>query len=793
MAAGGMRKMLLASLAILVGALALPGVSEAASTFAWGVQLTLGLENPAEWAQSGFVQQPAPMPLTGVSDIAPATSFGLALTSGGAVYSWGQNGHGQLGNGTTTNEFHPAPVGIAGTVTGVAAGPLAGYALLENGTVDVWGSNGEGQLGQGSHTGPETCASTPCSKSPIPVPGLEHVQAIDVGGSHALALLENGTVVAWGANSRGQLGDGTTVEKDSPVAVSGLSEVVAIAAGRQFSLALLANGHVMAWGGNESGQLGNGSTTGSSVPVAVTGLSEVKQVAAGGFHALALLENGEAKAWGDNNEGQLGNGNPHVNSTVPVAVKGLTGATSLAAGEFDSMALVAGGQAEAWGEDSEGQLGNGGGSTSSGVPAPIACGLHELQGIAASQSTTYAWGAEQGTCPGIASVTPDEGPAEGGTEVTIAGSELGSTSAVSFGSTPASSFKVESGTEVTAVAPPGSETVDVRVTNSSGTSVAALPDEFVYAGLPTVTHVSPDFGHGGPGNQIEITGTNFGHASAVHFGALTTTTILTTSSHTLVAVIPAGGKGVVDVTVTNPTGTSEANSADRFMYETSLEFGRCLKGEIGGTYTDKSCTIEGELSTPYQWRPAAFGAHPLEKPGVQLGSGSVTIENTEKLKLACSGVHAAGHVSDYNIISFEGLVLTGCAIAKLGSCTSTATAGEVVTVPLTARLGSAKKKPTLAEPGLQIGPASGEQVASMTCGAHTVVVSGSFVALTAKHDQMVTTSKLQAKEKKGVPSISGLDGEPPVSLGVQVDGGPVKPAGVKMKAIETNEEAFEIR
>ena len=105
----------------------------------------------------------------------------------------------------------------------------------------------------------------------------------------------------------------------------------------------------------------------------------------------------------------------------------------------------------------------------------------------------------------------------------------------------------------------------------------------------------------------------------------------------------------------------------------------------------------------------------------------------------------------------------------------------------------AKKKEFVFAPALQWQPASGEVLANMTCGTHTVVISGSFVALTGKKWAALTSEKLTAKEKKGVPTIAGLDKRPPAALAIQVDAEPVQAAGAKLTAIETNEEAIEIR
>jgi hypothetical protein len=170
--------------------------------------------------------------------------------------------------------------------------------------------------------------------------------------------LKNGTVMAWGANASGQLGNGTTTGSDVPVKVSGITEAVAVSAGGEYSLAVLKNGTVMSWGYNGAGQLGNGTTTNSDVPVAVSGLSEVVSVATGSAHALALQKTGSVKSWGANQSGQLGNGSCCESSKVPVAVSNITEATAIGAG-YHSLAMLRGGTIEDWGRNSWGQLGVG--------------------------------------------------------------------------------------------------------------------------------------------------------------------------------------------------------------------------------------------------------------------------------------------------------------------------------------------------------------------------------------------------------------------------------------------------
>ncbi|HEX8702583.1 MAG TPA: RCC1 repeat-containing protein, partial [Myxococcaceae bacterium] len=174
-------------------------------------------------------------------------------------------------------------------------------ALGNDGTVWAWGDNTSGQLGDGT--------TTP-RLSPVQVPGLGPAVAIASGQDHSLAVLQDGTVWAWGASSWGQLGDGTTTPHPSPVRVSALTDVVAVAAAGHHSVALRRDGTVWGWGKNFHGQLGMGATsqTAVSTPVQVAGLADVSAVAAGDSHTLAVSTGGAVRAWGASNWGQLGHG-----------------------------------------------------------------------------------------------------------------------------------------------------------------------------------------------------------------------------------------------------------------------------------------------------------------------------------------------------------------------------------------------------------------------------------------------------------------------------------------------------
>jgi alpha-tubulin suppressor-like RCC1 family protein len=511
-------------------------------------------ECPVSIFGSGFERAPCsriPVPVSGLGGVTSIAAGGpgehgvhghsLALLSNGTVVAWGSNVTGELGDGLEgTSSDVPVPVSGLSGVTAIATGETHSLALLSDGTVRAWGGNSDGQLGDGSRGEP--------SDVPVPVSGLSGVTAVAAGERDSLALLSDGTVVAWGENQNGELGDGVKGEpSDVPVPVSGLSGVTAIAAGGRSNLALLGDGTVVAWG------------SGTDVPVPVSGLSGVTAVASGGNFCLALLSNGTVKAWGGNVGGELGDGGSfNENAVVPVQVSGLTRVMAVAAGGHDGFALLSNGTVMAWGENEFGQLGDDA-TTQSNVPVPVSGlggataiaggGDHSLAvsalptvtavqpnagpftggtpvsitGANFTGATAVRFGSAsavritlhsatsitavsppgKGTVdvtvtsgagtsptragdrfsyePAVTGVQPNNGPTNGRPVVTITGRDLAGATAVRFGSANAVGFRVTSSSSIAAIAPAGTGTVNVTVTSPGGTSVISTADQFTYA------------------------------------------------------------------------------------------------------------------------------------------------------------------------------------------------------------------------------------------------------------------------------------------------------------------------
>jgi len=518
--------------------------------------------------------------LSGVTGVAAGGEDSFALLSNGTAMAWGDNEYGEHGNGTggPLEQGSPGEIVTVGGqsplsgITALATGTYHAVALLNTGRVMAWGRNWSGQLGQGNNTGPELCnsgAGISCSRWPVEVIGLHGVTGISANGSRSLAVLSNGTVMAWG---------------EVPEAVSGLKNVTAVSAGDEHSLALLSNGTVKAWGANGSGQLGNGTTTSSEAPVAVKGLTGVVAISAGHEHSLALLSDGTSKAWGANEEGQLGNGTT-TNSDVPVAVSGLSGVSAISAAGDDSLALVSG-TVMAWGANGAGQLGDGN-TIGSDLPVAVS-GLREVAGIS-DGFPVLAFGPPR---PIVSEVSPNFVAAAkaAGTTVTITGTGFTEATAVDFGSTSAASFTVKSPTSITAVSPPGTGAVDVTVTSPAGTSFVSAADQFHYFLMPTIAAAKPKTGLVTGGTKVKIEGTNLSGVTAVTFGSTNATSFTVNSDTSITAFLPAttAAAGSVNLTVTTAEGVTSAPSA--FVYRPVVTG---VSPATGSTAGGTSVTITG--------------------------------------------------------------------------------------------------------------------------------------------------------------------------------------------------------
>jgi alpha-tubulin suppressor-like RCC1 family protein len=295
-----------------------------------------------------------------------------------------------------------APVGVdLQNVVAISAGVDFACAALTDGSVWCWGDDDNGQLGSMMNEPGLHCASNTCV-GPITVPGATGAKSVAAGLGGACALSASGAVSCWGDNTNGQLGNNSTTSSTSPVAVSGLTTAMAISAGDQTMCALETGGGVVCWGAGVLGQIGDDSTANALTPTAPTGLGPATAIAGGDGRSCAVTS-GSVECWGDNNLGELGNGNSGNNSDMPTMAVGVSGATAVSSFGFTTCALGSSGTVTCWGDDSNGELGTGivsatpvtmAGSAVSGITTAtaIATGQQNFACALLANGTVECWG-----------------------------------------------------------------------------------------------------------------------------------------------------------------------------------------------------------------------------------------------------------------------------------------------------------------------------------------------------------------------------------------------------------------
>ena len=342
-----------------------------------------------------------PAPPKRITAVTAGKFHSCVSTFDSRVRCWGANFDGELGLGHDRTLGDDEPLTkvpwvrfddpIVQLESAGDRGSSFNCALSESGLVRCWGSNSTGQLGLG-HTksiGDENVVGGP-GHGNVHLGGI--VKDIAVGGaqygSHACALLVDGTVRCWGGNKAGQLGLGHTSsigdnelpERSKPADIGGAARDVV--AGKHHTCALLETGDVRCWGFNKDGQLGLGHTESvgddelpSASPPVDVGF-EVGSLAAGRGHTCAVSTSGDVKCWGWNNASQLGYGHtdtmgddekPSSLGAVKLGAK----AVAVVAGGLHTCALLEGGRVKCWGDNKFGQLGYG---HENGVPDPAVVG-----------------------------------------------------------------------------------------------------------------------------------------------------------------------------------------------------------------------------------------------------------------------------------------------------------------------------------------------------------------------------------------------------------------------------------
>ena len=259
--------------------------------------------------------------------------------------------------------------------TALSTGEYFGCRLSNSGAASCWGSNVSGQLGNPSASGPEYCATHPCSTTPISVRGGRTFVAISSAGAGSCGLGTDGAAFCWGGNWVGQLGNGSTADTSVPVAVSGGLTFASLSAGNDHACGVTRGGGILYCWGARHWLIGNVDTAGADrAPVAIGGGLAVSAVSAGYDHNCAVTSGGAIYCWGSNFAGQLGTGDT-VNRQGPTPVLGGLTFTAVSAGFSHTCGLAAGGSAYCWGDNQYGELGDGDTTGYRLTPVPVAGGL----------------------------------------------------------------------------------------------------------------------------------------------------------------------------------------------------------------------------------------------------------------------------------------------------------------------------------------------------------------------------------------------------------------------------------
>ncbi len=275
----------------------------------------------------GEVERDVYPTLRSATNIAAGASFGCARLGDGTVRCFGNNGSGQLGDGTTTSSSTPVPVAGISNARDVDAG-LTEFACsaLRTGQVRCWGENGSGQLGDGTTTD---------STTPVTVRGIDDAIAVSAGGTFACALRGDRTVTCWGS---GLLGDGRTSIARTGVDVLGLSDVTMLSVGERHACVAIADNSVACWGRNGRGQIGNGTREDAPITDIATGLDDFIAVSAGDAHSCGRRVNDEVACWGNNSSGQI-DFDPGPDVLSPQTIDDLDDTEAIATGQLFTVAL----------------------------------------------------------------------------------------------------------------------------------------------------------------------------------------------------------------------------------------------------------------------------------------------------------------------------------------------------------------------------------------------------------------------------------------------------------------------
>ena len=362
-------------------------VGNTGTLFAWGTSVLIG--------DGGNTTRSSPVTVAGsikswcaISVASTSAYHAMGLKTDGTLWTWGANAtSGELGNGGVTGRSCPGGIcGGGSTWSKIAAGFQFSGAIKSDGTLWTWGGNGAGQLGDGSTTS---------RSSPGTVIGDNTNWCCVSAGRDVMAGIKtDGTLWTWGCGNLGRLGDGTTTSRSSPGTTAGCgTNWRSVSLGEAFGLALKTDGTLWTWGYNTCGRLGDGSTTNRSSPGTVAGGGSTWcAVSAGNKYAAAIKTDGTLWTWGDNTYGQLGSGlTGYLNNRCSPGTTAGGGTTWCAVklGRDHSVALKTDGTLWTWGFNNNGMLGDNT-ATSRCSPGTIVGGITNWSIINAGDSHSSA-------------------------------------------------------------------------------------------------------------------------------------------------------------------------------------------------------------------------------------------------------------------------------------------------------------------------------------------------------------------------------------------------------------------
>jgi len=288
-----------------------------------------------------------------INSIGAGDGFSMAITDDGTLWTWGVHRALERSRIRTSGIPHPTNIMdnaayVAGSNTIIPFGSYQSAAITTDG--DLW-ILGVYRVGYNAYR----TFSTPTRI-------MRNAVAVSTGASHMMTITSDGTLWGWGNNRRGQLGDGTTINRDMPVQIGTSTDWISVTAQDLHTIALKNDGSLWAWGVNHRGQFGDNRTIGYEYailsPVSININTTWISVDTSSFHTVALCDNGSIWAWGSNLSGELGNSTT-TNSGTPVQVGNSTDWVSVAAGNGFTIAQKTDGSLWSWGTNQLGELGNG--------------------------------------------------------------------------------------------------------------------------------------------------------------------------------------------------------------------------------------------------------------------------------------------------------------------------------------------------------------------------------------------------------------------------------------------------